>query len=267
MALDQVLLLGSIILLAAVLAARLGSRLGLPSLLIFLAIGMGLGQTILPFNDASMAHTLGYAALVLILAEGGYTTRWEDIRGALPQAVLLATLGVGVSVVLVALLAHFVLGLPLPVAVLLGAILAPTDSAAVFSVLRRVPLPARIRAVVEGESGFNDAPIVLLVTVATEWSLGHGPEGGVPVLVLIIVLQLAAGVAVGVAIGWIAVFVMRRIALPGVRTVPPGRTRLGGAGLRCRGCAARLRLRGRLRGGNAAGQRQAAAPQRDPLVR
>ncbi len=214
MALDQVLLLGSIILLAAVLAARLGSRLGLPSLLIFLAIGMGLGQTILPFNDASMAHTLGYAALVLILAEGGYTTRWEDIRGALPQAVLLATLGVGVSVVLVAVLAHFVLGLPLPVAVLLGAILAPTDSAAVFSVLRRVPLPARVRAVVEGESGFNDAPIVLLVTVATEWSLGRGPEGGVPALVLIIVLQLAAGVAVGVAIGWLAVFVMRRIALP-----------------------------------------------------
>lgn len=214
MALDQVLLLGSIILLAAVLAARLGSRLGLPSLLIFLGLGMALGQTILPFNDADMAHTLGYAALVLILAEGGYTTRWEDIRGALPQAILLATLGVGISVVLISVFAHFVLGLPLPVAVLLGAILSPTDSAAVFSVLRRVPLPARVRAVVEGESGFNDAPIVLLVTIATEWSLGRGPEGGVPGLVLIIVLQLVAGVAVGIAIGWIGVFVMRRIALP-----------------------------------------------------
>ena len=214
MALDQVLLLGSVVLLAAVLAARLGSRLGLPSLLLFLALGMVLGQTWVPFNDADMAHTLGYAALVLILAEGGYTTRWEDIRGALPQAVLLATLGVGVSVVLVSVFAHLVLGLPLPVAVLLGAILSPTDSAAVFSVLRRVPLPARIRAVVEGESGFNDAPIVLLVTIATAWSLGQGPEGGVPGLVLIILLQMAAGVAVGVAIGWVGVFVMRRIALP-----------------------------------------------------
>lgn len=214
MELDQVLLLGSIVLLSAVLAARLGSRLGLPSLLIFLGLGMVLGQTILPFNDASTAHTLGYAALVLILAEGGYTTRWEDIRQALPQAVLLATLGVGVSVVLVSLFAHFVLGLPLPVAVLLGAILSPTDSAAVFSVLRRVPLPSHVRAVVEGESGFNDAPIVLLVTIATAWSLGAGPEGGIPGLVLIIVLQLAAGVAVGIGIGWIGVFVMRRIALP-----------------------------------------------------
>ena len=214
MALDQVLLLGSVVLLAAVLAARLGSRLGLPSLLIFLGLGMVLGQTILPFNDASAAHTLGYAALVLILAEGGYTTRWEDIRGALPQAVLLATLGVGVSVVLVSLFAHFVLGLPLPVAVLLGAILSPTDSAAVFSVLRRVPLPARIRAVVEGESGFNDAPIVLLVTLATAWSLGDGPEGGIPGLVLLIVLELAAGVAVGIVIGRLGVLVMSRIALP-----------------------------------------------------
>jgi len=212
--LDQVLLLGSIVLLSAVLAARLGSRLGLPSLLIFLGLGMVLGQTILPFNDASTAHTLGYAALVLILAEGGYTTRWEDIRHALPQAVLLATLGVGVSVVLVSVFAHFVLGLPLPVAVLLGAILSPTDSAAVFSVLRRVPLPSHVRAVVEGESGFNDAPIVLLVTIATAWSLGTGPEGGIPGLVLIIVLQLAAGVAVGIGIGWLGVFVMRRIALP-----------------------------------------------------
>jgi len=213
-ALDQVLLLGSIVLLAAVLAARLGSRLGLPSLLIFLAIGMGLGQTILPFNDPSTAHTLGYAALVLILAEGGYTTRWEDIRGALPQAVLLATLGVGVSVVLVSLFAAYVLGLPLPVAVLLGAILSPTDSAAVFSVLRRVPLPARVRAVVEGESGFNDAPIVLLVTIATDWSLGQGPDGGIPGLVGLIVVQLIVGVAVGIAIGKIGVFIMRRIALP-----------------------------------------------------
>ncbi len=214
MALDQVLLLGSIILLAAVLAARLGSRLGLPSLLIFLALGMGLGQTILPFNDPSTAHSLGLAALVLILAEGGFTTRWDDIRGALPQAVLLATLGVGVSVVLVALFATYVLGLPLPVAVLLGAILAPTDSAAVFSVLRRVPLPARVRAVVEGESGFNDAPVVLLVTLATEWSLGHGPDGGIPGLVGVIVLQLVVGVAVGIVVGRIGVLIMRRIALP-----------------------------------------------------
>ncbi len=214
MQLDQVLLLGSVILLAAVLAARLGTRLGLPSLLIFLALGMVVGQTWVPFNDAETAHTLGFAALVVILAEGGFTTRWADIRQALPLAVLLATLGVGVSVVLLSLFAHYVLGVPLPLAVLLGAILSPTDSAAVFSVLRKVPLPARIRAVVEGESGFNDAPIVLLVALTTDWALGHSPEGGVAGMVLVVTSQLALGVAVGVGIGWLGIFVMRRIALP-----------------------------------------------------
>ncbi|MCA0297183.1 MAG: potassium/proton antiporter [Actinobacteria bacterium] len=214
MALDPALLIGAIVLLAAVLAARVGSRLGLPSLLLFLAVGIALGQTLVPFNDAATAHTLGLTALVLILAEGGFTTRWEDIRQALPLAVLLATVGVGVSVVLVSVFAHFVLGLPVPVAVLLGAVLSPTDSAAVFSVLRKVPLPPRIRAVVEGESGFNDAPIVLLVTLATEWSLGDGPEGGVPGLIAQAGLQLAAGVAIGLFVGWLGVMVMRRIALP-----------------------------------------------------
>lgn len=214
MQLDQVLLLGSVILLAAVLAARLGARLGLPSLLIFLALGMVVGQTWVPFNDADAAHTLGFAALVVILAEGGFTTRWADIRDALPLAVLLATVGVGVSVVLLSVFAHYVLGIPLPIAVLLAAILSPTDSAAVFSVLRKVPLPARIRAVVEGESGFNDAPIVLLVALTTEWALGHGPGGGVAGMVLVVASQLVLGVGVGVVIGWLGVAVMRRIALP-----------------------------------------------------
>jgi cell volume regulation protein A len=208
------MLIGSIVLLAAVLAARLGSRLGLPSLLLFLALGMVLGQTLLPFNDAATARTLGFAALVLILGEGGFTTRWADIRKALSMSVLLATVGVGVSVAVVSLFAFYVLGLPLPISVLLGAVLSPTDSAAVFSVLRRVPLPASVRAIVEGESGFNDAPIVLLVTLATEWTLGAAPEAGIGWMVLVVAYQLAAGVALGVAVGGLGVLIMRRIALP-----------------------------------------------------
>ena len=91
-----------------------------------------------------------------------------DPRGDAAGASLLATVGVGVSVALVAAFAHFVLGLPIATAMLLGAIISPTDAAAVFSVLRKVPLPARIRATLEAESGLNDAPIVLLVATATE---------------------------------------------------------------------------------------------------
>jgi len=129
-----VLLIGAVMLLAALGAARLSSSLGLPSLLLFLVLGLALG-TFVPFDNAALAHDLGFAALVLILAEGGFTTRWREIRPVLGLAALLATLGVGVSIAAMAAFAHLVLGLDLSKAVLLGAITAPTDSAAVFSVL------------------------------------------------------------------------------------------------------------------------------------
>ncbi|MCE1174533.1 MAG: potassium/proton antiporter [Propionibacteriales bacterium] len=214
MQLDQVLLLGSVVLLIAVVAARLGSRFGLPSLLIFLGIGVVVGQVVFDFENADLAHTLGFAALVLILAEGGYTTKWSEIKGALPSALLLSTLGVGISVAVVATFVHFVIGLDLPTSVLLGAVTSPTDAAAVFSVLRKVPLPPRLRATIEAESGFNDAPTVLLVTAATAWELGQGVEGGPVLMAGLILLELAGGVLVGVIVGQLGVWAMRRIALP-----------------------------------------------------
>ncbi|MGC3995424.1 MAG: potassium/proton antiporter [Propionicimonas sp.] len=214
MELDQVLLLGSVVLLVSIGAARLGTRLGLPSLLLFLGLGVLVGELGLDFHDAGLAHSLGFAALVLILAEGGFTTRWVEIKGALPSAILLATIGVGISVAVVGAFAHYVLGLDWATAVLLGAITSPTDAAAIFSVLRRVPLPAKLRATIEAESGLNDAPIVLLVATATSWSLGQGIDGGPVWMVALVILELVGGVAVGVAIGWVAVQAMRRIALP-----------------------------------------------------
>lgn len=214
MGLDQVLLLGSIVLLASIGAARVGARFGLPSLILFLGLGVLVGELGLDFNDADLAHTLGFAALVVILAEGGFTTRWAEIKGALPAAVLLATLGVGVSVAAVAWFGHFVLGLDPATAVLLGAITSPTDAAAIFSVLRKVPLPPRLRAIIEAESGFNDAPIVLLVATATSWALGRGTEGGPVSMVVLILLELAGGVVLGALLGWIGVKVLRSIALP-----------------------------------------------------
>lgn len=214
MQLDQVMLLGSLVLLVSIGAARLGTRFGLPSLLIFLGLGVVVGQVVLPFNDAALAHSLGFAALVIILGEGGFTTKWAEIKGALPGAVLLATVGVGISVAVVAAFAHFVIGLDPATAVLLGAITSPTDAAAVFSVLRRVPLPSRLRATIEAESGFNDAPIVLLVATATEWALGGGVEGGPVAMVALIAAELVGGVLVGVGLGQLGVWVLRRIALP-----------------------------------------------------
>lgn len=214
MALDQVLLLGSLVLLVSIGSARLGTRFGLPSLLIFLGLGVLVGELGLDFNDAGLAHSLGFAALVIILGEGGFTTKWSEVKGALPAAALLATVGVAISIAVVAAFAYFVIGLDLPLAVLLGAITSPTDAAAIFSVLRKVPLPARLRATIEAESGFNDAPIVLLVATATQWALGSGVEGGPVWMVALIVLELVGGVIFGVVFGQVGVWVLRHIALP-----------------------------------------------------
>ncbi|MFP5416702.1 MAG: potassium/proton antiporter [Actinomycetes bacterium] len=214
MSLDEMLLFGAIMVLAAALAARLGARLGLPSLLLFLALGLSLELIGIRMTDAALAHALGFAALVFILAEGGFTTRWVDIKGSLSIAGLLATVGVAVSIALVALFCHLVLGVAVPTAVLIGAITAPTDSAAVFSVLRGLHLPARVRSVLEGESGLNDAPIVLLVGVATAWSMGELPEGGAVVIAATVVAELVGGILVGLVIGFVGAAVLRRVALP-----------------------------------------------------
>ncbi|HSN42504.1 MAG TPA: potassium/proton antiporter [Propionibacteriaceae bacterium] len=214
--LDLLLLIGAVVALVAIFAARLGSRFGLPSLLLFLALGMAIGDAGLGvrFSDADLAHQLGFAALVLILAEGGLTTKWENIRGSLRPAAALATIGIGVSIGLMALFSHYVLALPWSVAFLLGAITAPTDSAAVFSVLRGLPLPSSVRATLEAESGLNDAPTVLMVAAMTALAIGHEPHGGLAGLMGLIIVELTGGVLLGLAAGFLGVFVLRRIALP-----------------------------------------------------
>lgn len=211
--LDQTLLLGSAVVLVAIVAVRFTTVLGLPSLLLYLLLGVLLGESgagIL-FEDAQLAHALGFGALVIILTEGGVTTRWSDIRPVIKTGALLATLGVGVSIGVMTLLAHFVLGFRWELALLLAAVTAPTDAAAVFSVLRRVPLPRRLTGALESESGLNDAPTVLLVTLASQGDL---LEHGILGFVGIVVLELAGGVAVGIALGYVGARAMRSAALP-----------------------------------------------------
>lgn len=209
--LDQFLLAGSGVLILAILAVRLSVGVGLPSLLVYLLMGVLLGDSGLgiEFDDASLAHALGFAALILILAEGGLTTHWPEMRPVIRMGTSLATLGVAVSVGLMAVLGHFALGLSWELAVLLGAVTSPTDAAAVFSVLRRVPLPRRLTGSLEAESGLNDAPTVVLVTVISSGEahgvLGFGAE---------IVFELVVGVLGGLLIGYAGAWVMRRAALP-----------------------------------------------------
>ncbi len=211
--LGLILLTGAAVVLAAIVAARVAHRIGLPGLLVFLGLGLVLGEAGIGirFDNAGLAQALGLSALVLILAEGGLTTNWAHARAAAPAALSLATVGVAVSVVLVAVAAHWLLQTSWRDALLLGAVLAPTDAAAVFSVLRKLPLPPRLSGMLEGESGLNDPPAVLAVTLLS--SLGEHP----PAAALIageIVYALAAGAAIGIAAGLAGAFGLRRMALP-----------------------------------------------------
>jgi cell volume regulation protein A len=211
--LDEFVLVGAGVTLLAILAVRLSSRAGLPSLLLYLLMGVVLGESFIGigFENAELAHALGFAALALILAEGGLTTSWASVRPSMRLGLSLATLGVVVSVAVVAVVAHLLLGLSWQLSVLLGAVTSPTDAAAVFSVLRGLPLSPRLVGALEAESGLNDAPTVVLVTLI---STGSVADHGVPAAVLVIVFELVAGVAVGLGVGFGGAWLMRRAALP-----------------------------------------------------
>lgn len=209
--LDHALLVGAGVLLLAILAVRLSVGVGFPSLLVYLLIGVAIGDSGIGvhFSNVDVAYALGFAALMIILAEGGLTTPWKQIKPVLKIGFALATVGVGVSIAIVAVLTHYLLDLDWRTAVLLGAVCSPTDAAAVFSMLRRVPLPRRITATLEAESGLNDAPTVVIVTLVSTHVSGFGW-----ISVGTVVYELVAGVALGYAIGWLGAQMMKRVALP-----------------------------------------------------
>ncbi|SDN89258.1 potassium/proton antiporter, CPA1 family [Actinacidiphila guanduensis] len=200
-------------LLVAVVAVRLASRSGLPTLLVYVGIGVIIGQDGVfgfTFDDVQLTQVLGYAALVVILAEGGLGTKWPQIRPVVPAAAVLATVGLLVSVLVTAAAAHFAVGLGWRQALIIGAVVSSTDAAAVFSVLRNMSLPRRVTGVLEAESGFNDAPVVILVVAfSTSGPVEHWYQ-----LIGEIGLELAIGAAIGVAVGWIGAYGLKRVALP-----------------------------------------------------
>ncbi|CAN5162255.1 potassium/proton antiporter [soil metagenome] len=206
------LLIGGLVLLASIIGTRVATRVGFPALLFFLWVGVVLGEDILglDFDNAELARNVGTAALAVILVEGGLTTKFSDIRKVLAPAGALATVGVGVSTLITAVGAHVLLRMDWQLALLLGAIVSSTDAAAVFSVLRLIPLPRRVAGLLEAESGFNDAPAVILVVTFSVVPFVFEPESAIAV----IGYELVAGAAIGLACGFVGAAAIRRIALP-----------------------------------------------------
>jgi cell volume regulation protein A len=205
-----------VLLAAAALISPVSQRLGVPALLIVLLLGMvagseGLGG--IPFDDYGLAFRLGTLALVLILFDGGLNTPVATLRRVALPSSLLATAAVLLTAAVVAAVGVLV-GLSLPLAVLVGAVVSSTDAAAVFAVLRGsgVRLKQTSGATLEVESGLNDPMAFLLTVAATEVVLGSRPLG--PALIVAGAAQLLVGAAGGLAVGAAARWLLRRAHLP-----------------------------------------------------
>lgn len=211
-----VLGIGAAVLLISVIAVRVSTRLGLPSLLLYLGIGVLLGEAAfgIKFDDADLTQSLGIAALVLILTEGGITTRWNAVKSSLWLGVALSTVAVVVSVAVTGTALHYLLGLDWRMALLWGAVLSSTDAAAVFSVLRSLGVGPRLTGALELESGLNDAPVYIAVVLlassdAISWTAP-----------LLVIYELGVGALIGVALGYLGGAGLRRAALPSTGLYP-----------------------------------------------
>ena len=210
------MLVTALLLLAALGASKLSSRLGVPGLLLFLAIGMLAGSDGpggIWFDDARLSQSVGVISLAFILFSGGLETNRQAIRPVIWQGLSLSTLGVAITALLVGTFAHYILRTTWLEGVLLGAIVGSTDAAAVFSILRskNVSMKGHTQALLELESGSND-PMAVLLTVGLIEAITH-PETGPLRLVLLLVLQLAVGAVCGFAAGRAALWALNRVKL------------------------------------------------------
>lgn len=186
----------------------------MPGLVLFLGIGMLIGSDgteWIDFSDYELARLIGVIALTLILFEGGLTTGVLEIRPVLGTAVSLATIGTFITAAISGLAASWLFGFSTLDGLLVGAVVASTDGAAIFGLLRNSTLRRRLARTLEGEAGLNDPIAVLLVLGFIEWI--QEPDYGVLDMAGLLARQLGIGLVVGAAVGWLAVQAFRRARL------------------------------------------------------
>lgn len=225
---ENLLLLASILVFFAILIAKVGARLGAPSLLLFLLLGMFAGGDVmgLKFEDYHVAESIGHFAMTIILFTGGLETSLKETRPVMKQGVLLSTLGVLLTSVLTALFIYAAAGKwigPLGASFLgcflLSAVMSSTDSASVFSVLRgkRSHLRENLGPMLELESGSNDpmAYVLTIILVQVLTSTGQGSTGAlVWTGAWVLLVQIVVGFLIGLAVGYGATWVLEKISLP-----------------------------------------------------
>jgi len=223
MAATNIILIGSILIFVSIMVGKTGSRFGIPSLLLFLIVGMVFGEScldIIHFFNVDIAQFIGMIAWSIILFSGGMDTQFKDIKPILWQGVALSTIGVLLTAIVTGLFIFWISGfeftniyLPLATSVLLAATMSSTDSASVFNILRsqNINLKYNLKSTLELESGSND-PMAYMLTIALIQFITSSTLGIGGVLVSF-VLQFAIGGAVGFIIGTFAVKLINRIQL------------------------------------------------------
>ncbi len=213
---ENILLIASVLIFISVLAGKTSFRIGVPTLILFLAVGMlagseGIGK--IPFDDPGLAQFIGIVALNFILFSGGFETDWHSVRPIMWQGIALSVLGVLLTAFTVGIFVWWVTDFSLYEGLLLGAIVSSTDAAAVFSILRSksLALKGHIRPTLEFESGSND-PMAYILTIVFIALVQDGEQSFWSVL-LLFMTQLLLGGAAGYLFGLGSKFVINHIKL------------------------------------------------------
>jgi cell volume regulation protein A len=213
---ENILLIGSILLLLSILASKTTGKLGVPALVIFLVMGMlagsdGIGG--IQFDDPNLAQSLGVIALSFILFSGGLETKWESVKPVLWQGVTLSTLGVLLTTVILGLFITFISDFTLTEALLIGAIVSSTDAAAVFTILRskNIGLKGNLRPLLELESGSND-PMAYFLTIGITSLLVH-QDASFASLIPLFFQQMIIGALAGFLMGKLMTWTLNKINL------------------------------------------------------
>jgi len=212
------LLLGSLLVLTGIFSSLIASRFSAPLLLVFLVIGMLIGENGpggFVFNNYQTAYLIGSFSLAIILFDGGLRTRLSSFRGTLAPSIALATFGVILTAILLAIPAVYIFGLTPMEGLLLGSIVASTDAAAVFFLLRAggLQLKHKVGATLEIESGTND-PIAVFLTLVLVQLLMTGADPSAS-LISTLFQQAILGALFGIAGGYAALTILNRVGLPG----------------------------------------------------
>lgn len=210
----ELMLIAGALLAAGLGASLLAGRLRLPSLVLFLGLGMLIGTDGLgwvDFTDYELARDVGTLALALIIFEGGLDAGWDEIRPLIKPVASLAFFATIMTALVCGLAASWLFDFTLLEGLLLGSIIASTDGAAVFALMRNSTLKPRVARTLEGEAGMNDPIAILLVVGFIDWITK--PNYGLANMLELMVMQIAIGAAAGLAVGFAGVRLLQRVQL------------------------------------------------------